>query len=81
MNKSDKWENFWRNEKKSSLPDDFFKTEYQENDKEEEIFDCIIYLYIQHILVVLQKKGLKNIIHLLWMKSGLTEMFSMTIAN
>ena len=41
MNKSDKWENFWRNEKKSSLPDDFFKTEYQENDKEEETFDCI----------------------------------------
>lgn len=28
----DKWEKFWKNEKKSSLPDDFFKTNYQEND-------------------------------------------------
>ena len=37
----DKWEKFWKNEKKSSLPDDFFKTEYQENDSEEEILDYI----------------------------------------
>ncbi len=31
----DKWEKFWKNEKKSSLPDEFFKTNYQENDNEE----------------------------------------------
>ena len=37
----DKWEKFWKNEKKSSLPDDFFKTNYQENDNEEEIPDYI----------------------------------------
>lgn len=37
----DKWEKFWRNEKKSSLPDDFFKTNYQENDKEEVAPDYI----------------------------------------
>lgn len=30
----DKWEKFWKSEKKSSLPDEFFQTEYQVNNKE-----------------------------------------------
>lgn len=37
----DKWEKFWKNEKKSSLPDDFFQMNYQEDNDEEEIPDYI----------------------------------------
>lgn len=37
----DKWEKFWKNEKKSSLPDDFFQMNYQEDNDEEEVPDYI----------------------------------------
>lgn len=44
-NNMDKWKKIWRNEKKSALPDKFFemehKTNYQENQNEEEIPDYI----------------------------------------
>lgn len=40
-NNMDKWKKIWKSEKNSTLPDDFFKTEYQENDSEEEILDYI----------------------------------------
>lgn len=37
----DKWEKFWKDEKKSSLPDEFFKTNCQKDNNEEENLDYI----------------------------------------
>ena len=50
----DKWEKFWKNEKKSSLPDDFFQMNYQEDDDEEEFSDEIIDMFDK----TLEEKGL-----------------------